>query len=471
MLAFGLAIGIFYFTSGTTSVPKIGETSLALAKSLERGGNIPVTIEFIMKEINKEAINEFDSHEIFDVRSYCNDIIEPIYKDSIIDKNFIDTGGVLGVPGKERNCFVDEDDLQVYFGETFNEVFPNSRSSLIFGDLDLSNTDYTAFSIGQYASGVYFNDIRTTNGFEVPITKRKDNVEKQIGKFTMKPSFRIPIGYDFDNPNKEVCIFSSDCRATCDDVIDKYDGIFIFAKTEFECDTYYDCAEAALATDDFGNKYSCTDDDGNPAFLCTGSCQPFCSGNPPKTIDEDAGTVCKDYSCRDYLDCSSTGTCGCDENACIGNDCDTLHCDRDSEFEDEFNINTQCLDTCSPLKYNDCREATTCACDSGVACEGTCTCDCDWVDVGGCGGTVGNLECEWNEVPQTLSCNPSGCNSGNKCDARDENECPSPPEPEPIPLNSCEGRCGNFDPDASCQCDSACTGFGDCCGDKQEVCG
>ncbi|HTE49447.1 MAG TPA: M4 family metallopeptidase [Kofleriaceae bacterium] len=41
----------------------------------------------------------------------------------------------------------------------------------------------------------------------------------------------------------------------------------------------------------------------------------------------------------------------------------------------------------------------------------------------------------------------------------------------PNPGGSCEGRCGTFDPNASCQCDDQCTQFGDCCGDIEQVCG
>jgi len=37
--------------------------------------------------------------------------------------------------------------------------------------------------------------------------------------------------------------------------------------------------------------------------------------------------------------------------------------------------------------------------------------------------------------------------------------------------DSCEGRCGQFDPNASCQCDDQCVNFGDCCGDIDQVCG
>jgi hypothetical protein len=41
----------------------------------------------------------------------------------------------------------------------------------------------------------------------------------------------------------------------------------------------------------------------------------------------------------------------------------------------------------------------------------------------------------------------------------------------PPPEESCEGRCGSFDSSKPCQCDSACTSFGDCCVDKVELCG
>lgn len=36
--------------------------------------------------------------------------------------------------------------------------------------------------------------------------------------------------------------------------------------------------------------------------------------------------------------------------------------------------------------------------------------------------------------------------------------------------NSCEGTCGSQAPDG-CWCDSACTGYGDCCADHTNACG
>ena len=36
--------------------------------------------------------------------------------------------------------------------------------------------------------------------------------------------------------------------------------------------------------------------------------------------------------------------------------------------------------------------------------------------------------------------------------------------------DSCEGRCDEFVNGASCQCDSMCANFGNCCPDLEEVC-
>jgi subtilisin family serine protease len=46
----------------------------------------------------------------------------------------------------------------------------------------------------------------------------------------------------------------------------------------------------------------------------------------------------------------------------------------------------------------------------------------------------------------------------------------TPPPPPPPPADSCTGRCGNFDSTKACQCDSACTTFGDCCPDFGDLC-
>ena len=39
------------------------------------------------------------------------------------------------------------------------------------------------------------------------------------------------------------------------------------------------------------------------------------------------------------------------------------------------------------------------------------------------------------------------------------------------PTKTCAGKCGQYDAKAACQCDSKCTGAGDCCADYQSLCG
>jgi subtilisin family serine protease len=64
-------------------------------------------------------------------------------------------------------------------------------------------------------------------------------------------------------------------------------------------------------------------------------------------------------------------------------------------------------------------------------------------------------------------CSDYNDSDGNACACSGE---PPPPPPPPPPGDSCEGRCGEFDPSESCQCDNLCQFFGDCCDDFGDVC-
>ena len=106
----------------------------------------------------------------------------------------------------------------------------------------------------------------------------------------MKPIFKIPVDYDFNDTNKERCILSFDCGADCSDVMNAGYGGEI--KKEF-CDYYGinpgDCVEVK---DNFEKIYPC--DKG-----------PFCEGN------------CCDNHCYDLV-CGAPNGCGI---AC-GSECD-----------------------------------------------------------------------------------------------------------------------------------------------------
>ena len=211
--------------------------------------------------------------------------------------------------------------------------------------------------------------------------------------------------------------------------------------------------------------------------------------------DSDADTSCVDFSCGSYLSCNSISSCGCSPavNACKGNDCQTLHCSRDSEFESKNSIKTECKDQCS--KYGDCSATSLCACDSGLsACQGSCYCNPKPTYTGSCGGEgckINTRPIYRDYDPKTChsteflgctacdpSCDPCGCNYGSACDCKgdsccieDQSLCPPPPPAD----NSCQGRCGGQAP--NCWCDypsgssQGCEFYGDCCSDYSQHCG
>lgn len=94
---------------------------------------------------------------------------------------------------------------------------------------------------------------------------------------------------------------------------------------------------------------------------------------------------------------------------------------------------------------------------SGPSCEGSC----------GASVSAGGATCWCDEQ----------CSTYNDCCGDYAAVCTSSdpePEPEPTPAASCEGHCGASGavPGSSpgCYCDSACEGYGDCCGDYATTC-
>jgi hypothetical protein len=170
-------------------------------------------------------------------------------------------------------------------------------------------------------------------------------------------------------------------------------------------------------------------------------CDDFCDSCPalgtqicecvPDCVDKECGGdgcggTCG--ACGEGSACDSHGTCGCTDEA-------TTACGPDA--------NVYWYDSCG----NQGVLKATCGADGCVngACAG-CTANCDGVQCGddGCGGECGT------------------CEGGSACVA---GQCEVPTLP-----GSCEGRCGDYDGSAECQCDSGCFSFGDCCEDVCTAC-
>src|SRR3989338_3694505 len=405
LVSFFIAVGILLYSTSNPNIPKVGEVSINMIKFMEKNSNIPAIVDYIMKWINKKATAEFDSHKVLALNSYCED---PDYRASLISKSFEPPAWLSR--REHAKCLVDEEELGNYYWEFFDEKYTNFKTRKIdYFNLDFSNVNYD-YAVKK-ENDIFFIEARTNDKLKIPIkTEEGKKEEKQIGAFYVNPSFKLPVGYDFTDPKKEVCIFSSDCVATCHDVIDRYPDEGYTIK-ESGCELYYDCY---APKDDFDKEFLC--DEG---VLCKGQCLQFCSASSGRVDDADASTKCTKYSCSNYWSCSDANVCGCPDpsnpsfnNACGGLDCDTLNCDSDSEFENEKKITTQCLDSCG--KYGDCSSANLCVCNSGLSsCQGSCYCNPqEWKSTGGCGNKrEDGIQCEWNGIPQKREYNPSTCSS------------------------------------------------------------
>ena len=295
-----MAIGVGLYLAAQYDIPQVGEYSFNVLRTFEKNSRVPVAIEEIGKGINEETIDNFGNNEVFRLRSYC----DLSYK-AKMKNTFEDVIGKLGISGKTRNCFIDEDDLMQLFGETFertaNDVGLNALK-LITGEDDLkpSNMKYTSSIEKKDVEGgvEYSNTVNTI--VEIPITMREYTDKKQIGKFSMNPKFELPVDYDFGSVNNEVCILSVDCGADCNDVRGAGYGGEIKEET---CGYYNNCRSVI---DDFRIPYP-----------CPGATFSFCEG-----------ICCDDH---DYdLKCGETTECGrqignfCDDNCpdtlCFQND-------------------------------------------------------------------------------------------------------------------------------------------------------
>lgn len=226
---------------------------------------------------------------------------------------------------------------------------------------------------------------------------------------------------------------------------------------------------------------------------CVAICTPSCSG---KVCGNDGcGGSCG--TCAGGSSCNASGQCvaDCVPN-CSGKQCGDDKCGGNcgSCGNTKTCVEGQCVGECAPqCNGKECGDdgcggsCGTCTdgavCDAGT-CSAECAPSCDGKECGddGCGGSCGT--CEGGEtctaafqceavacVPQCgdAECGDDGCGgSCGDCDGDEdcqEGKCVSSGSPD-----TCENRCGEFDDNANCQCDSECGNVGDCCEDICDYC-
>ena len=228
----------------------------------------------------------------------------------------------------------------------------------------------------------------------------------------------------------------------------KYGNVFSTGCKETTCGKYHFCdwsEDLCYCVDGLNVGGSKGDNE------CIGSCFPYCSTTPSfdVAIDKVDETRCTAQPCGNYMSCngfnpspSSEEMCACpvpgldDSNQdpwlnrqerCSGNDCITLHCDRDliphTNPPNRFNGQnrfTQCRSTpCGDVEF--CRSAqSVCGCGSGFyACEGF---KGEYSE--GCGGD--GQRCPYYTVKMVTS-NTYGCGSIEWC--KSVTGCAPPPPP------------------------------------------
>ena len=112
LISLFISIGILYYSIASVDIPKVGEISLEMIKTLEKNSITPTIIERIMKWINEQTIKDLDENKIFDLRDYCE---SEEYKGKISGSKQTLNGGFMGLEGKDANCHINEDDLMEYF--------------------------------------------------------------------------------------------------------------------------------------------------------------------------------------------------------------------------------------------------------------------------------------------------------------------------------------------------------------------
>ena len=450
IISFFISVGvIMYYEFIDSPIPKVGEYSAIMSKTLEKESIIPSLIERVMEDINKQSTVRFNDHIEFLglLDSDCNGTYEnnlgwssfliPREAESIATL----TSGEL-IPeeelGESTYCHMDtiraKNKFRIIFTNNYNYF---RRHNTFSEDFDLFGLQYD-FTNPSEESGEFFIEItvRATNpGLIFQINKEDGSM---LGSYRMRPGFKLPVDYDFNafDSSKEMCLFVAGC-ADFTDVLTRYpqleDSPYYYKIREEPCEYYSylgsvcTAADIADATDNFGKYYE-TD-----RFLCSGDCIP-----PPCSLGNEAltqygfPTGCRAEDCGSYYSCFKTDcTCSSDDlKACVGRTdpstrafckpyCSSYYYTEDgdpltncrTDCNSYFNCNT-------PASTPDCY----CPSSSTEQCEGSCV-----------------PYCSTPQAPANTHCQELSCSDYHNCQSivpSDKCYCPTTPRSQDI--NKCE---------------------------------
>jgi len=505
IISFFISVGvIMYYEFIDSPIPKVGEYSVIIGKTLEKESIIPSLIERVMEDINKQSTVRFNDHiEFLDLLdSYCDED----YKDNLGWSGFLiprESEGISEliseelIPEEERGqstyCHMDTIGATNKFRRIFTNNYNYFRGHNTFNDdFNLAGLQYD-FTNPSEESGEFFIEItvRATNpGLIFQINKEDGSM---LGSYRMRPGFKLPVDYDFNafDSSKEMCLFVAGC-ADFTDVLTRYpqleDSPYYYKIREEPCEYYSylgsvcTAADIADATDNFGKYYE------TGRFLCRGDCIP-----PPCSLDNEAltqyrfPTGCRAEDCGSYYSCFKTDcTCSSDDlKACVGRtDPSTRafckpYCSYYYKKTEDGDPLTNCRIPCDKFYYcNDPGDSTTirpidaCFCPGNRKCVGRCIRSCE-ATAGKTPDRDADTNCQDNPCgsyvegtcSSTLDC---GCENSHACagdctpycdlDVSSTTNCQDNPCGSYV-----EGTCDPILSDCACLTGNACMGDCDVC--------
>ncbi|MCB9738911.1 MAG: hypothetical protein H6747_06555 [Deltaproteobacteria bacterium] len=189
-------------------------------------------------------------------------------------------------------------------------------------------------------------------------------------------------------------------------------------------------------------------DDANPCTVDSCSAASGCVHAAQTGVGCGTGKVCSAGTCVDQL-------CAPGSTSCNGSKLQL--CDASGA---QFTPLGDCAASNSACVQGSCTAGacvfTGKACDDGNPCT-TDSCS----TVSGCIATpmVNGAECGAGAACYAGTC--CSCGAGQACN--EYGQC--------VSTASCKQRCGEYSKEAACQCDAECTKYGDCCADKDALCG
>jgi hypothetical protein len=489
IMSFFISIGmIMFYQFIETDIPKVGEYSVIMGKTLEKESIIPSLIERVMEDINKQSTVRFNDHiEFLDLLdSYCDED----YKDNLGWSGFlIPREADIEIPEEERGqstyCHMDtiraKNKFRIIFTNKYN-YFVNPLNTDFTEDFNLAGLQYD-FTNPSEESGEFFIKMTVrdaSQGLRFQINKEDGSM---LGSYRMRPGFKLLVDHEFNNfddpstPPDEMCLFVAGC-ADFDDVIERYDLEDTVKIREEPCGYYASCGEAdiAQAKDNFGKYYE------TERFLCSGDCIP-----PPCSLDNEAltqygfPTGCRAEDCGSYYSCFKTDcTCSSDDlKACVGRtDPSTRafckpYCSSYYYTEDGDPL-TNCRMPCDKFYYcNDPGDSTTirpidvCFCPGNRKCVGGCIPSCE-ATAGKTPDRDADTNCQDNPCDSYVE---GTCSSTSDCGCENSHACAGDCTPycdlDVSSTTNCQDNpCGSYVPgtcdpilsDCACLTGNACAG-------------